>query len=157
VGESLSSFFDDEAPKPTKQEVAKEKAKVNKRTPWQIMTTSVNKKFIPTDDEIKTVPSFMFTKWLSNDVFGALVANVINVYSHIPIGSQYRLVSALTKGKVKYIQYTKPEVTFSEEDISLIQTHYKCNRLQSIDYLEMLKTHQLEKIKKHYQYGGSTK
>lgn len=124
-------------------------------TSFAIMASSIKKDFIPTRDELKTINSFMFCRWLSNSPVGIEIANYLNNAIDIPIEVQYHFVRS-TMHNVRYIAYPK-KTDENNKDIEVLATHYKCNYLQAKQYYKILPSEELEKILTKYKHIGKTK
>lgn len=125
------------------------------RTPYAVMNSAINKKFIPTLDEIKTVNSFMLCRTISNHPLGVEVANFINNAYDIPIEVQYWFVRS-TLNKVNYISYPKKQAN-NDKDIEIIAEHFECNYMQAKQYYKMLPEDERNKILVKYKHIGRTK
>lgn len=121
------------------------------KTPYEVMASTIKKDFIPTDDEIKTMNSFIMCRWLSNHPVGVELANYINTNFTMDITIQYWLVRSYMKG-IKYIAYPKKD-NDKNENIELICNHYNCNVSIAKSYLKLLTKEHLDEIKKLYAGG----
>jgi len=110
--------------------------KEEKYSMFKTMQTVLSNKQ-PSIEDINKISPFIFRRWLSNHPSGVIFANIFNIYSNVPIYSQYKLVKHGLEGKIKYIQYLKK----SDEDtdgIEAIQTHYKVSIETAKEYYNIL-------------------
>ena len=153
----LDEFFDDEygeqlKPKVKQQEIEIKSAK--KKTMFDVMSTVVNKRFMPTEEELKLLNSFILVRYISNDSFGINIANVINTYHKMPIKAQYLYARFALKDKINYINYPKKKEQPNKEIIEIICKEYKCSDNIAMDYIERLPKEILDSIiTKHTAHG----
>ena len=126
-----------------------------KATPYDIMKSSVNKSFIPTKEEIRTLNSFFLVRYISNDPNSIYIANILNCnVKNIPIEAQYNFIRNSTLSKVAFINYPKKEKLISDKDLKLIMKHYKCNANVAKDYIKILGPEKTQEILKKYKNNG---
>lgn len=123
-------------------------------SPYEIMRSSVKKDFVPTEEQIKSINSFIMCRWLSNHPLGLELANYINTNYDMSIINQYWLVRWM-KG-IQYIAYVKKEEEINS-DIELLMKYYNCNANLANRYLKIISKEQLEDIRKMYRTGGKIK
>jgi hypothetical protein len=138
--DTVSDFFDDDDYIPPKVEVeeVEEKEEAKKHTMFQIMSTIVNKKFMPTDEEIETLNSFLMVRYISNDGYAINIANVINSYHKMPLKAQYLYARYSIGNKINYINFPKKEELPNKEEVEIFQNHFKCNENIAVDYIQRM-------------------
>lgn len=119
---------------------------------FQLITSVVDKKFMPTDEQIEGMNSYILLQYLSNDPMGAIVANTMNVYSEIPLVAQYRFLRNALPKNIKFIKFAKKE-KISDSNITLVREYYKLNDKLALEYLELISEEDLERIKDYYSGG----
>jgi hypothetical protein len=122
------------------------------KTFFQILTSTVDKKFFPTETQIETLNSYIMLQYISNDPMGAIVANSMNVYHNTPITAQYRFIRHALPKNVKFIKFLKKEKV-SDENINLISKYYNLNDKLAMEYLEMMTEEDILRIKDYYSGG----
>lgn len=113
---------------------------------FKTITSALDPKKKPTDEEIQKIPSYIFCRWLSGNPHTISAANAINMYTDIPIENQYNMVKAAFAGKVKFIPYPK---NTKEEDLKRVQyiaEYFKLNTEKAAEYLEFLSDEELNYI-----------
>lgn len=124
---------------------------MEERTFFQIITSIVDKKFFPTEDEIGTLNSYITLQYLANDPQASMYANVINCYSDIPLSAQYRFLRhSLPK---KFIKFNKKEKIQDKETVELVSRYYNISEKLAINYLELLNTNDIDEIKDYFNCG----
>jgi len=125
--------------------------KETKRTPYSIMKSSVDKSFMPSDEEIRKINSFFLTRFVSNDPSTIYIANTLNCYvKNIPIEAQYKFVRNSTMDKINFINYPKQEKIISDKDLNIIAYHYKCNLSIATEYVKILGPEKSKEIIEKY-------
>lgn len=122
---------------------------------FAIMSSTIKKDFIPTDDEIASINSFMMCRWLSNHPMGVEVANFINNNTDLPINVQYWFVRSAMNG-IKYIAYPKG-IDKKDEVLEIISKHYDCNFEIAKEYLRLLPPSEKDRIIAIYKNVGKIK
>lgn len=123
-----------------------------KRTTWDIVNSIFKKDFIPTDEELKSMSSFMLCRTLSNHPLGVEVANFINCNHTLDIKLQYWLARSALQS-VKFIGYPKKDKE-ENKNIEYIMLEYNCSDIVAKRYLSLLPQEELERIKeKNIHYG----
>lgn len=122
----------------------------DKKSVYQIMVSSIRKDFIPTDEQINKINSFMFCRTIANNPIGAIAGDYINRnYNNFPIKSQYYFVrSALYN--VNYISFKGNNINKIDNIIELISKHYNCSIQVAYEYKDILSPEQLEKLQNLY-------
>ena len=123
-----------------------------KATPYNVMKSSVDKSFKPTEEEIKTLNSFFLVRYISNDPNSIYIANILNCnVKNIPIEAQYNFVRNSTLSKVAFINYPKKEKLVSDKELKLIMSYYKCSANVAKDYIKILGTEKTQEILEKYK------
>ena len=126
--------------------------KKTKRTPYSVMKSAVNKTFIPSIEEIKSINSFFLVRYVSNDPSTIYIANILNCNAKvIPIEAQYKFIRNSTMEKVAFVNYPKKEKLISDKDLKLIMQYYKCNESVAKDYVRVLGVQRTQEIVDKYK------
>lgn len=80
-----------------------------------------------------------------------LHANIMNQYHHLDKRPQYEFLFNSVRKKKRFSKWHKTE---NSDDLALICDHYKVNKTIGKEYLELLPTDEIEKIKQLYNTGG---
>lgn len=155
----IDEFFDDPdyiKPEPVKEEVKEEPIeKKESRSMFEVMSTVINKKFWPTAEEVDKINSFMLTRYISNDGVGIQAAAALDHYgSKMPMAAQYRYVRFTLSDKISYIKFPKKEKVANQDEINIIQQHYKINERTAIEYIKLMTETQLQEIVDLYTKMG---
>lgn len=126
-------------------------------SPWLIMGTILNNK-IPTKEQIKTINSFFFCRWMSNERKTMPIAATINRYYNIPILVQYKFaniyVQRSQESRIKYIDYSKEKTSEMKQKIlGNIQKYYKVSEQCSEEYFRMMNNDELDRLMDMYEVG----
>ena len=113
---------------------------------FKTMTGCIKGAKMPTDAELKKVPSFMFCKWLSGSKAMIHVANAFNRYSKIPIRCQYLAVKHQFGGKVGYVPFPKKSQLDMNKRIEVIQEMVVLSYDKSVDYLQYISEVEYQKL-----------
>jgi hypothetical protein len=113
---------------------------------FKTLTSSLDTKKHPTPEEIQKIPSFIFTRWLSGSPHAIGAANMINLYSDIPIENQYYMVKNAFAGKIKFIPYPKNESVDKLKKVQFVADHFKISEEKAQEYLEFISEDELQKI-----------
>ena len=128
---------------------------MEKRNMYEIQNSILKKDFVPTDEELKTLNSFLMCRWLSAHPFSIEVANYINSHYDLPIKAQYWLARSFVNG-IKYIGRPKAE----KEDmcyIDVISKEYDCNLDLARRYCSMLSQEEIDRLLSKWNSGGRVK
>lgn len=126
--------------------------KENKKTPYSIMKSAIDKTFEPSEEEIKTVNSFFLTRYISNDPSTIYIANILNCNAkNIPIDAQYKFIRNSTMEKVAFINYPKKEKLITDKELKLIMKYYKCSESVAKDYVKVLGLEKTQEILDKYK------
>ena len=126
-----------------------------KRNSYQVMTSILKKDFIPTEEEIKSLNSWMITRWLSNHPYGIEIANYINNNHNMPLHAQYWLARNKVFG-IKYIPYPKKE-SDKNEVYEIFSNHYNCRLEIAKEMVSRLPQSEIDKIVNMYKNVGRIK
>jgi len=108
---------------------------------FKTMTALLQNKY-PSQEKIKKIPSFIMLRWLSNNPYTVIPANMMNINYNIPIENQFRFLDdyfTLTKikQKVRFIKYNKKEDK-QLEIIENIKKYYNVNNETATNYYSIL-------------------
>ncbi len=112
--------------------------------PYQAMTSILKPKTIPTKEEIESINSFFFCRWLSNNPHTTPIAVVLNRYYNMPVASQFKFSQDYSDlvglpGKVKFIGFDKEKIAPEMEKLlSNIERKYKTSRTTAEDYFKIM-------------------
>lgn len=126
-----------------------------KRNPYQVMTNILKKEFKPSDEEMKSVNSFMMVRWLSNHPQSIAVANYINNNHTMDIVQQYTLAYNTVHG-IKYIA-NKGKEKHNDEVLDILSEHYNLRYELAKEYLKMLPEEEVQRIVGMYKNTGRVK
>lgn len=120
---------------------------------FNIIASAVDKKFVPTQEELGKITPYMFLRYFSNDPSGLMIVSELNIRNNIPKEWEYWFMRLLMPASIRYIKYTKKE-KFEDQDLLDCLTHYyKCNEKQAIEYYNMLPPDEVQKIRDKYRHG----
>lgn len=119
---------------------------------FKTMTASLNgpKQKLPTAENIEKIPSYVFCRWLSGNMFAIHAANQINLYSNIPIQNQFHIINKAFGGKIKYIPYPKADKTDTTKTIEVLIKHFKINEELAREYLDVIDENELKQLMEIY-------
>ena len=118
---------------------------------YDIMVSAHKKDFIPTDDEINTINSFMMCRWMSNNINTVEFANFINCNTDMPLKGQYWLARAVMNS-VGYITRLQKEDQMSELE-QAISFNYDVDFDVAKEYAKMLPDNKKEEILATFRGG----
>lgn len=121
---------------------------------FKTMTGCLDPKKSPSIDDLQKIPSFVFCRWLSGNIYTILAANQINYYFDIPIENQYNMIKNVFAGKIKYIPYPKKEPESDLEKQKIIEylcDYFKINNYDAVEYLDLISKEELTKIIEMYK------
>ena len=113
---------------------------------FKTMTSVLDVKKNPSDEEIQKIPSYIFCRWLSGNPHTLLAANQINLYDAIPIENQYKMVKNVFAGKIKFIPYPKNESADKLKKIEFVSKHFNISLEKAQEYLDFISESELKKI-----------
>jgi hypothetical protein len=94
---------------------------------------------------------FMTNRGLSYHYDTVMLAQLVN-HDRLPDDLHYQfLFSSVNKKRRPFTKWVK---AVTDEDIQLVQTVYKCNRKVAEQYLKILNTSDLEKLRMSLNTGG---
>lgn len=109
-----------------------------------------------TDDPslVKVYNPFMINRGLSYHVSSIMDANIMNQCAILDPDMQFEYLLNTVRKERRFSKWFKPE---ANENIELISKHYNVNQQRAQEYLAILSTDQIEKIKDMYYIGGVEK
>lgn len=113
---------------------------------FKTLTSALDPKKNPTEEEIKKIPSFIFTRWLSGSPHAISAANAINLYTDIPIENQYYMIKYAFGGKIKYIPYPKNITEDKLKKVEFIADHFKISEEKANEYMDLISKEELKSI-----------
>lgn len=113
---------------------------------FKTLTSALDPKKQPTQEEIQKIPSFIFTRWLSGSPHAIGAANAINLYADIPIENQYYMIKNAFAGKIKYIPYPKNITEDKLKKVQFIADYFKISEEKAQEYLEFISEKELKQI-----------
>lgn len=101
-----------------------------------------------TAENEKKINSFIFKRYISNNIDGLMFCSYINSYelSNEALYEYFRCI--LAPRKISYIPFTKADK--KSDDIEFLKMHYKCNDRVANEYMSVLSSEQLRKLKENY-------
>lgn len=102
-----------------------------------------------TEDDAKSINSFVMCRWLSGDPRSIFVANQLNRYYNIPVDKQYQFAQYLLKHKVKYLRYYK-NADFTSDDYENVSKYYNISLEKAVEYTKLMSREELEYINMLY-------
>lgn len=107
------------------------------------------------ESEIKEIPSYIYSRWLSGSPYYIQVANLFNRYSDIPVPNQFEMVQNYSKynlkNRIKYIPYPKGQSEKEIKDIEYISKYYKCSTERAKEYLGLISEKELNRLRTAYE------
>ena len=131
---------------------------------WQVMSSILKPNLKPTKEEICTLNSFFFCRYLSSNRHSVPIADHINRYYNIPVEAQYRFAKDYSDlvnlpRLVKFINVQNKKLDKNYEKIlENIERKYKVSRTKSEEYFNMMVAteegqEKLDEIMEMYQEG----
>lgn len=102
----------------------------------------------------KSYPAFAVNRGLSMGADTILMANQMNLLYGLFNDAQYRYFFNSVRKSKRRNTWAKSQ---EKDDLNLVAKHYQCNKNIARQYLKILKSEDLEKIRERYEVGGSTK
>jgi len=116
--------------------------KRKKLSSWDVMSSILKPKVNPNKEEIQSLNSFFFCRYLISNKHSVPIAAVINRYHHIPLDVQFRFAQDYSDlvnlpSYVKFINY-RPQKTPKEMEVILknLERRYKVSRQTAEMYFE---------------------
>lgn len=106
---------------------------------------------LPSTEEISKIPPFIFGRWLSGNQYAVQAANQLNLYHHIPIENQFKVINYAFGGKIKYIPYPKVIKDDVSKALDVITKHFDINPNLAKEYLDFISKEELEYLIKIYE------
>lgn len=113
---------------------------------FQTMTGVLKLNSNPSIEEIQKIQSYIFCRWLSGNPHTISAANMINVYSDIPIECQYNMIKSAFGGKIKYIPYPKNTQEDKIKHIEYLADWFKISEEKAQEYLDFISKEELKYI-----------
>lgn len=117
---------------------------------FKTLISAIDPKRTPSLEEIEKIPSYIFCKWLSGNPSAIMAANMINMYSDIPIENQYYMVKSAFGGKIKYIPYPKNVTENAMKQVEYVAQHFNINEEKAKEYIDILDVKELNDIVQMY-------
>jgi hypothetical protein len=125
-----------------------EELKKEKFNMFEVMTTCMNKKRVPSDEELSKLSPFLFHNLLSGDINTLMMGLFLDRYSSIiPVENQWKFVNSLVPKY--YVPYPK-NLQEDKESIEFLQEIYCINKNTAKEYLKMLPKEELKALKQKY-------
>ena len=101
-----------------------------------------------TAEDEKKINSYIFKRYISNNIDGLMFCSYINSYdlSNEVLYEYFRCI--FKNRKITYIPYTTSDK--KSDDIEFLKKHYNCNDRVANDYLAILSPEQIKELKKSY-------
>lgn len=108
------------------------------------------------EDDIaeKAYNSFMINRGLSYFNDTVLMANEMNLYSHLDKKLQYHFLINIVRKRKRFSKWAKPE---TESDIEAVKEYYGYNNEKAKEALTLLSPENISIIKKKVSKGGRRK
>ena len=113
---------------------------------FKTLTSAIDPKKNPTDEEIAKIPSYIFCRWLSGNPMTITAANAINLYSDIPITNQYKMVKSAFAGKVRFIPYPKNVSQDTLKSREFVAEHFNISDEKAQEYMDLISPEELKSI-----------
>ena len=120
---------------------------------FNIISSAVDRKFIPAEEEYEKMTPYLFLRYFSNDPTGLIIVSELNVRKNIPKKWEYWFMRLMMPVSIRYIRYNKKEKFEDEDFLNNLCHYYKCNQRQAIEYLNILPEQEINKIKDMYRQG----
>ena len=131
---------------------------------WQVMSSILKPNIHPTPEEIKTINSFFFCRYLGSNKHSVPIAGVLNRIYNIPIEAQFKFAQDYSDlvglpRLVKFINYQKEKTSPDiEKLLTNLERKYNITREHPMQYFEMMRQtqdgqEQLGEIMEMYDTG----
>jgi len=108
---------------------------------------------IASDEVLKTVPAYMFCRFLGGHQVTIQAANIFNLYyNQIPMHLQYKMIKQVFAGKGIYPIMIKN--TPEDKSLDVICKHYKINRTLAKEYKQYISDEELKRLTDIYTIKG---
>jgi|TARA_B100000497_G_scaffold124236_1_gene158396 hypothetical protein len=94
---------------------------------------------------------FLANKALSYHPDAILHANEMNMLHHLDKKLQFDYYHSVLRRRKRFAKWSKPE---DDENINIISSYYGCNKQVALQYLKILSTDQIGRIKQKQEKGG---
>lgn len=126
-------------------------------SPWLVMGTVLNGK-VPTEEQIKSINSFFFCRWLSNERKTVPIAAIINRYYNMPVPMQYKFAKVQIQNsdarRIKYIDYSKVKIPeMLQKLLDNIKRYYKVSEETAKEYFELMSDKERDRLMEMYDHG----
>jgi len=111
---------------------------------WDVMSSILKPQVTPNKEEIQSLNSFFFCRYLSSNKHSVPIAAVINRYYHIPKEVQFQFAQDYSDlvglpRLVKFINYRAPKISKEQEAIyTNLSKRYKISRTKAEEYFNLL-------------------
>lgn len=105
------------------------------------------------DDEVAEsgYNAYLTNMALSYHLDTILHANLMNINHHLDNRPQYEFLLNSVRKKKRFAKWHKAD---KSDDLELICNHYQVNKRVAREYLDLLPSEEIEKIKQYYTQGG---
>lgn len=117
---------------------------------FKTISSVLNSKSNPTEEEIQKIQPYIFCRWLSGHPGTVLMGNELNRYPNIPVVNQYKMVKTVIQDKIKYIPYPKNEV-HNDKVVEILSKHFNESYERARTYLEFIDKKELDYILNLYE------
>ena len=128
--------------------------KENEHNVFHIISSAVDRKFVPKEDEYDKISPYLFLRYFSNDPVGLMLVNELNITNNIPRKWEYWFMRDMMPKCTRYIRYSKKDKFEDESFLENLAHYFKCNDRQALVYLDMLPEEEINKIKELYRSGS---
>lgn len=112
------------------------------KTMTGVLTPNAN----PSQTDIQKIPSYIFCRWLSGNRTTIQAANMLNLYSDIPMENQYYMIKNAFTGKIKYIPYPKNISEEQPKHIEYLSKHFNVSMEKAKEYVDLISKEELKQI-----------
>ena len=120
---------------------------------FAVISSAVDRKFVPTDEDLNKMSPYIFLRYFSNDPAGLMIVSELNIRNNIPKNWEYWFMRLMMPQSTRFIRYAKKEKFEDETLLNNLMHYYKCNQKQALEYFNMLPSEEVEKIRERYKYG----
>lgn len=117
---------------------------------FKTMTSALDPKKRPSDEEVSKIPSYIFCRWLSGNPSTILAANTINQLFDIPVENQYWMIKAAFSGKIRFIPYPSQAKMDTEKSIENVSDYFKVSPEKAREYVDLISPDEMEFIQSLY-------
>lgn len=107
------------------------------------------------DEALKDYVPFQINNGLSQHLDTVLLANEMNKRPWLSKEMQFKFLSNVVTKKRRYGKWAKADVVANQADIDMISEYYSINNSRAVEYIKVLKFHELELIRQWSDKGGS--